>query len=34
MFNLPNVIWIFITVFVIAIISALIYKSKGKNKVK
>lgn len=33
-FNLPNVIWIFIIVFVISIILALIYKSKQKKKVK
>ena len=35
MFNLPNVIWIFITVFVMAIIIALMYKNKmkkGKSK--
>lgn len=30
-FNLPNVIWIFITVFVMAIIIALMYKNKMKK---
>ena len=30
-FNLPNVIWIFIIIFVMAIIIALIYKSKMKK---
>ena len=31
-FNLPNVIWIFIIVFVISIIIALMYKSKIRKK--